>query len=498
MEPATASLGRALEDLPVGDGYAALGERFVERRLPTPLPEPFLVAFNPDVAALLGLDADEAERREFLSLAAGGACFRGVEPFAAVYAGHQFGYYVSRLGDGRAIALGEVEDADGERFEWQLKGAGRTAFARFADGRAVLRSTIREYLCSEAMHHLGIPTTRALAIAGSDEPVFRERLETAAVLSRIAPSHVRFGTFEYFHRAGEHEELAALADYLIARFHPAVARKSGTERYALFLKDVVVATARLIAQWQAVGFAHGVLNTDNMSVLGLTLDYGPFGFMESYEPGFICNHSDAQGRYAFNRQPSIGLWNCGALAAALSSLIPPQDAGTALAAYEPAYDARIRELLGAKFGLAEERADDASLFASCFDLLAESHVDYTTFFRALSSLGREPGAGDDALAASFGDRSAWSRWCERYRARLAAERSGDAERRSAMRRANPKYVLRNHLAQEAIEAAQRRDFSEIARLEAVLRRPFDEQPGSERYASPPPPGALSCTIGCSS
>jgi uncharacterized protein YdiU (UPF0061 family) len=495
---AAAPLGRALEDLPVGDGYAALGERFVERRLPTPLPEPFLVAFNPDVAALLGLDADEAERREFLSLAAGGARFRGVEPFAAVYAGHQFGYYVARLGDGRAIALGEVEDADGERFEWQLKGAGRTAFARFGDGRAVLRSTIREYLCSEAMHHLGIPTTRALAIAGSAEPVFRERLETAAVLSRIAPSHVRFGTFEYFHHAGQHEELATLADYVIARFHPAVARESGTERYAQFLQDVVVATARLIAQWQAVGFAHGVLNTDNMSVLGHTLDYGPFGFMESYEPGFICNHSDAQGRYAFHRQPSIGLWNCRTLAAALSSLISPQDAGTALGAYEPAYQARIHELLRAKFGLAEERADDAALFASCFDLLAERRVDYTTFFRALSSLAREPGAGDEALAASFADRAAWSRWCERYRARLATERSDDAERQSAMRRANPKYVLRNHLAQEAIEAAQLRDFSEIARLEAVLRRPFDEQPGRERYAAPPPPGALSCTIGCSS
>jgi hypothetical protein len=520
MDVAVASLRGALEDLRVGQGYAALGERFVERRLPTPLPEPYLVAFNPDVSELLGLDAEQARRPLFLSLLSGAARFRSVEPFAAVYAGHQFGYYVARLGDGRAICLGEIENAAGECFEWQLKGAGRTAFSRFGDGRAVLRSTIREYLGSEAMHHLGIPTTRALAIAGSDEPVFRERPETAAVLSRIAPSHLRFGTFEYFHYAGDHETLRVLADAAIERFFAEAARERGAARYAAFLREVVVRTARLVAHWQAAGFAHGVLNTDNMSILGLTIDYGPFGFMEGYEPGWVCNHSDEGGRYAFERQPAIALWNCRALAAALSSLLPAEDAREPLEAFAPAYEARRRELLRAKFGLREERPGDDALVADCLDLLAEARADYPNFFRALTALSSLPGSPDAALSSLPGSPDAalasrpgsagaaletrfarcegWPRWRERYRARLATESGSDAERRAAMDRVNPKYVLRGHLAQQAIAAAARRDFSELARLHAILRRPFDEQPENEVYSTPAPQGTPPLVIGCSS
>ena len=489
----------ALETLDLSEGYAALGEPFVQRLDPTPLPEPRLVAFNPDVAALLGLGPDQAERPEFVRLAAGNARFANVRPFAAVYAGHQFGHFVPQLGDGRAIALGEIAVPGGDVFEVQLKGAGATAFSRFGDGRAVLRSTIREYLCSEAMAALGIPTTRALAIVASDEPVFRERVETAAVLTRVAPSHLRFGSFEFFHYRGDATAVKRLADYAIVRFFPAVARIADeSERYAAFLRDVVERTARLMAAWQAAGFAHGVMNTDNMSILGLTLDYGPYGFLDAYDAGFICNHTDEAGRYAFDRQPAVGLWNAHALATALSTLVAKADAASALEAYAPAYRERYFALLRAKFGFASAHEDDPKLFGTCFDVLQNGRVDYTIFFRTLSSLTSVPGPADAALAALFDEREAWNAWLARYRARLAREARDDAARHAAMRAANPKYVLRNYLAQQAIEAAQNGDFSEIARLHDVLRRPFDEQPEREAYAAAPPDWAREIAISCSS
>jgi hypothetical protein len=479
---------RALSELTVHDaGLAALGEAFAERRMPTPLPEPYLVAFNPEAAALVGLDPAEAEKPLFTLLAAGNAIFGGQPPSAAIYAGHQFGYFVPQLGDGRAISLGEVENSAGERWEWQLKGAGMTAFSRFADGRAVLRSTIREYLCSEAMHHLGIPTTRALAIAGSALPVFREQPETAAVLSRLAPSFVRFGSFEVFHSRKQDAHVKTLADHTIARFHPALAALEPREKYAGFLRETVERTARLVALWQSVGFAHGVLNTDNMSILGLTLDYGPFGFMETYEPGFICNHTDEGGRYAFDQQPGIGLWNCYVLARALSSLVEKAEAQAALDAYEPAYRERFLALMRAKLGLETEEPEDAPLIAGLLDALEASGADYTLAFRRLASLERTAAAG-----------AAWDAWLGRYRARLSREPRGDAARCAAMNRVNPKFVLRNYLAQQAIEAAERGDFGKIARLHAVLRAPFDEQPENEAYAQPAPESAKGLSVSCSS
>jgi uncharacterized protein YdiU (UPF0061 family) len=498
MEAATAARPAALEALDLGEGYATLGERFVERRTPTALPEPQLIAFNPDVAALIGLDPAEARRPEFLRLAAGNARFSSVEPFAAVYAGHQFGTFVSQLGDGRAITLGEVA-AGGKPFEWQLKGAGATAFSRFGDGRAVLRSTIREYLCSEAMAALGIPTTRALAIAGSDEPVFREVPESAAVLTRIAPSHLRFGTFEFFHYRGEFDAVKILADYAIRRFYPhLLAIAADGERYALFLREIVQRTGRLMARWQAVGFAHGVMNTDNMSILGLTLDYGPFGFVEAFDPGYICNHTDAGGRYAFARQPTIGLWNCKALAAALSSLLAEGDATAALAEYQPAFRETYLELLRAKLGLATSRPEDVDLFSSCFDALHDGHVDHTIFFRALSSLERESTPYDDRVAELFENRAQWYDWQRAYRTRLEGEMRTDAMRAATMRAANPKYVLRNYLAQRAIEAAEKKDYTKLGQLHEVLRRPFDEQPDNESYAAAPPDWARHIEVSCSS
>jgi hypothetical protein len=489
---------RLLTELPIAPGLSKLGERFVEFRDPTPLPEPELIAFNPEVAALLELDPAVAGDPSFVKLAAGNARFSGVASYAALYAGHQFGTFVAQLGDGRAITLGEVVTSSGARYEWQVKGAGTTAFSRFGDGRAVLRSTIREYLASEALHHLGIPTTRALAIARSDEPVFRERPESAAVLTRIAPSHLRFGSFEVFHYRGEADAVAKLADYAIGRFFTDLLQLKGSARYAAFLREVTVRTARLIARWQSVGFAHGVLNTDNMSILGLTLDYGPYGFLDAYEPGFICNHTDEAGRYAFDRQPGIGLWNCKALAAALGTLLSQDEADAALAAYEPAYRECAVALLRAKLGLREERDDDIALAVDFLELLAAQRADYTNAFRALSN-------GESALRALFSVPNALDSvpdaldaWLERYRARLTAERSDDALRAASMKRANPKFVLRNYLAQQAIAAAEAGDYSELARLHAVLRAPFDEQPENERYAAAPPDWAAEISVSCSS
>lgn len=488
-----------LEELNISDGYAALGEPFVARLEPTPLPEPYLIAFNRDVATLAGIAQDQASRPEFLRLAAGCARFAHVEPYAAVYAGHQFGSFVPQLGDGRAIALGELRTPGLGALEWQVKGAGVTPFSRFGDGRAVLRSTVREYLCSEAMAALDIPTTRALAIAGSDATVYRESPETAAVLTRVAPSHLRFGTFEFFHYRGQFDAVKTLADYAIGRFFAEVAAISdATERYATFLKEIVVRTARLIAKWQAVGFAHGVMNTDNMSILGLTLDYGPFGFLDAYDASFVCNHTDAGGRYAFERQPTVGLWNCQALAAALGSIVSEDDARSALDAYEPVFRTAYLDVLRSKFGLAETRADDAALFVDALHAMQAGAVDYTRFFRSLAGV---TGAGDASLWEAIGapaNLAGLRAWAARYRERLTSEGRDIAARRDAMNRVNPKYVLRNYIAQRAIERALEHDYAEIARVAQTLAAPFDEWPDRADDANEPPDWARAISVSCSS
>ena len=489
--------GSTLESLKLSEGYAGLGERFVERRDPTPLGDPHLVAFNPDAAALLDLDGSQGERPEFLRLAAGCARFAGVEPFAAVYAGHQFGTFVPQLGDGRAITLAEVAGRLGP-FEWQVKGAGQTAFSRFGDGRAVLRSTIREYLCSEAMAALDIPTTRALAIAASDDPVFREKPETAAVLTRIAPSHLRFGTFEYFHARGDADAVRILADYAIAKWYGDLADLGSAERYGALLRAIVTRTAALVARWQAVGFAHGVMNTDNMSALGLTLDYGPYGFLDRYDPTFICNHTDAGGRYAFDQQPTVAQWNCHALAAALSTLVPQEAAQEALAAYVPAFQTTYATAIYAKFGLSERQPEDVDFLSEELATLQRGGADYTNAFRALSRVAHEPSPNDEAVVAAFESGADGRMFVDRYRARLARESRPNAERTAAMLAVNPKYILRNYLAETAIRAAQSRDYSELARLHAVLRRPFEDQPEHDAYAAPPPDWATSLSVSCSS
>ncbi|MEJ7616870.1 MAG: YdiU family protein, partial [Pyrinomonadaceae bacterium] len=348
-----------LENLRFDNTFAQLPEFFHQRVRPTALSAPYLVSFNSSAAALIGLDPAEARRPEFVQYFCGNQLLPGSDPIAAIYAGHQFGTYVSQLGDGRAISLGEVIDDTGEfinRWDVQLKGAGPTPFSRMGDGRAVLRSTIREYLCGEAMHALGIPTTRALCIVGSDEPVYRETIETAAVLTRLAPTQVRFGSFELFYYRRQYERVRELADYVIRFHYPHLVEVKDT--YLQFLRQVVRRTAQLIARWQAVGFAHGVMNTDNMSITGLTMDYGPFGFLDEYDAEFICNHSDYGGRYAFGQQPGVALWNLSRFAQTLVPLVTADEATAALNEYQLLFTEQYVELMRGKMGLERETSDD--------------------------------------------------------------------------------------------------------------------------------------------
>ena len=487
---------RKLEELCFDNRYARLPERFYSRVTPTPLPAPYRVAFNAAAAALIDLDPDEVHRPDFNAYFAGNRLLPGTDPLAMLYAGHQFGHFVPQLGDGRATLLGTVRNERGQFWELQLKGAGPTPYSRAGDGRAVLRSTIREYLCSEAMHGLGIATTRALCIIGSDEEVYRETIETSAVLTRMAESHIRFGSFEVFYARRQYEPLRTLAEYVIAEHYPQFVALEN--RYALLLGAVIERTARLMAQWQAVGFAHGVMNTDNMSILGLTLDYGPFGFLDNYDPGFICNHSDHSGRYAFAQQPGVGLWNLGRLAQALSPLIPIAQCNDLLADYESQYNASYLDLMCAKLGLLTTHANDGELIHTLLQGLHDNRVDYTRFFRALGDFDAATDARNDALRDQFLDRSVFDHWAGDYRGRLNTEASAPDDRRARMRRVNPKYVLRNYLAEIAIRRAQARDYTEIERLLEVLQKPYDEQPEMQHYAALPPHWAGEIEVSCSS
>ncbi|HKA06266.1 MAG TPA: YdiU family protein [Gemmataceae bacterium] len=487
---------RTLVDLPFDNTYARLPAAFYQRVEPTPVPDPYLVAFNPDAARLIDLDPAEAQKADFVEYFAGNKLLPGSEPVAMKYAGHQFGSWVPQLGDGRAILLGEVKNAAGERWDLHLKGAGKTMFSRFGDGRAVLRSSIREYLCGEALHALGVPTTRSLCIVGTDLEVYRESVESGAIIVRMAPSHVRFGSFEVFAHRGQTELVKTLADFVIDQHFAHL--KDASDKYPAFLREVVARTARLIAKWQSVGFAHGVLNTDNMSILGLTLDYGPYGFMEDFDPGFICNHSDETGRYAFDQQPRIGYWNLGALAQALLSLMTVDEARSAINTYPDIFNSHMHELMSAKLGLTTNEEGDQTLWTSLLDLLASMRVDYSIFFRTLGSFSTLPGATNDAIRRLFPNPAKFDDWAARYADRLRSEGTFDAERQTRMNRVNPKYILRNYLAQIAIEKAQRKDFGEVDRLRGVLRMPFDEQPEMEHYAKPAPEWGRHLQVSCSS
>ncbi len=482
--------------------FAGLGEEFFSWVDPEPLPDPYLVSVNSHLARNFDLEPEDFRMGSLLEICAGNHLPQGARPLSMLYAGHQFGHFVPQLGDGRALMLGELRDRQGALWELQLKGAGMTPYSRSGDGRAVLRSSIREYLASEAMHGLGIPTTRALCIVGSDEEVYREQIETAAVLARLAPSHLRFGSFEVFYYRDQYEPLAALSGYLVEHHFPELKNESNPH-LALF-RQVVRLTAQLLAQWQLVGFAHGVMNTDNMSMLGLTLDYGPFGFLDAYDPGFICNHSDHEGRYSFGNQPAIGRWNLTCLAQAMLPLFADDpDAAVALARdaldeYEPVFMQHYSAGMRAKLGLSTPEADDHKLVTRLLKIMEDSAADYTRSFRALCRFKMNDQGASCLAVDEFSDREAFGRWAEDYAARLRREGCGDEAREKAMKRVNPKYVLRNYLAQQAIEKAMNRDYSEIERLLRLLGHPFDEQPENEAYAALPPDWAGAISVSCSS
>jgi len=495
--------------------FAGLGAPFATRLAPRPLPAPYWLGRSRQMAEALGLSEAWLASDEALHAFTGNLPLAGSSPLASVYSGHQFGYWAGQLGDGRAILLGEAVAPDGSGLELQLKGSGLTPYSRMGDGRAVLRSSIREFLCSEAMHGLGIPTTRALCVTGSPAPVRREMMETAAVVTRVAPSFIRFGHFEHFCHTRQHAHLRTLADFVIEHHYPecAYTERFDGNRYAALLEAVTLRTATLMAQWQAVGFCHGVMNTDNMSILGLTLDYGPFQFLDAFDPGHICNHSDQEGRYAYENQPNIAYWNLFCLGQALLPLLDSQD--QALAALEPykrRFPHELQTRLWAKLGLpAPERTEalvtsalaseeaapyrtPPGLLNRILQLLQQQRVDYTIFWRRLSQ--HMAGGSVEPVRDLFPDRAAFDAWMVDYRAHSAGHDSTAMGQR--MLRTNPKYVLRNHLGELAIRAAEQHDFNGVARLQAVLERPFDDHPGHDDLADFAPDWASTLSISCSS
>jgi uncharacterized protein YdiU (UPF0061 family) len=474
-------------------GFAALGPDFSTELRPTPLPNAQWISTSASVAQLLGLAPSWSQDDGVLQALTGNTLLAGSRPLASVYSGHQFGVWAGQLGDGRAILLGET--AAGQ--EIQLKGAGRTPYSRGGDGRAVLRSSIREFLCSEAMQGLGVPTSRALSLTGSTGPVRREVMETAAVVTRVAPSFVRFGQFEHFAANDLQPQLKTLADYVIDRYYPECRDSSelAGNPYAALLQAVSERTARLMAQWQLVGFCHGVMNTDNMSILGLTIDYGPFQFLDAFVPGHVCNHSDHQGRYAYNRQPNVAYWNMFCLAQALLPLIGDQElAKAALESYKTVFPDAFMTGMRAKLGLTEAREGDGALVDDILALLAANAVDYSIFWRRLSQAAADGQL--ESVRDLFADRTGLDQWLLRYSEQKAHISPG--HQADLMLKTNPKFVLRNHLGEQAIRAAQQGDFSELHTLQRLLERPFDEHPGHDRYADFPPDWASSISISCSS
>ena len=493
-----------------GQSRQVLGACYSRVR-PTPVRAPSLLTWSPEVAQHLGLDAATVGAPEFAAVFGGNALVPGMEPYAACYGGHQFGNWAGQLGDGRAITLGEVLDRDGERRELQLKGAGQTPYSRHADGRAVLRSSIREFLCSEAMHHLGVPTTRALSIVTTGETVVRDmfydgnpRAEPGAVVCRVAPSFIRFGNFEIFAARGDHALLERMVDFTIERDFPELANGSPANRRADWFRVVCERTARMIAHWMRVGFVHGVMNTDNMSILGLTIDYGPYGWVDNFDPNWTPNTTDeGMRRYRFGQQPRIANWNLVQLANALHPLfgeVEPLQAG--LEAYVAAYDVESRAMTASKLGLDELDDAGVELVDDLYRLLARAEVDMTIFFRRLADV--DPGAPTpEPLAEAFYSEQKRARheddlldWLRRHAAMVVAQALPAGRRREVMHAANPLYVPRNYLAQQAIDAAEQGDVADLETLFDVLRRPYDEQPGQERFAGRRPDWARN-RPGCS-
>ncbi|QWD93646.1 YdiU family protein [Polynucleobacter sp. MG-Unter2-18] len=486
--------------------FTLRGDDVCQPTPPTPISNPYWVAFSASAAKLVLLelgatglpkDPDWLELLAGNQLNVGGLTFSN--PISTAYSGHQFGSWAGQLGDGRAILLGDIN-----QLELQLKGAGKTHYSRMGDGRAVLRSSIREFLCSEAMHALGIPTSRALSVVGSKQRVIREKVETVAVCSRIAPSFIRVGHFEHFASLQNTVRLKELADLLMSEFYPECLTKK--DPYLNLFKEISARNAKLVAQWQSVGFCHGVLNSDNISILGLTIDYGPFGFLDHFEIDHICNHSDHGGRYAYHRQPQIMHWNMACLASAMLPLLELEHSTeesqallrTALEDFPVVYAKEWQHIFRSKLGLQLEQDSDIELIERLLQAMHDSKVDFTTFFRQLSNIQRDSRSTEIILRDEFDDRENIDQWFTDYLNRLQSEILNDEVRKRMMDQINPKYILRNHLAQAAIEKAQQDDFSEIEQLQLILSKPFDEQAAFEHYAKAPPVDMQRIEVSCSS
>jgi uncharacterized protein YdiU (UPF0061 family) len=458
------------------NSYARLPDRFYARLAPTPVTAPKLVKINRPLALQLGLDPDFLSSAEGVEILAGNRVAEGSEPIALAYAGHQFGNFVPQLGDGRAVLLGEVVDITGVRRDIQLKGSGPTPFSRRGDGRAALGPVLREYIISEAMHALGIPTTRSLAAVITGDPVIRENVMPGAVLTRVASSHIRVGTFQFFAARGDKEALKLLADHVIARHYP------DAKSYRELFEKVIERQAQLVARWLGVGFIHGVMNTDNVSIAGETIDYGPCAFMDAYHPETVFSSIDQTGRYAFGKQPQIAGWNLARLGEAMLPLLADDPdaaveiANEVLGSYDAIFGAAYLAVLRRKFGLFTEQESDAELAQSFMKLLADNGTDHTQAFRRL---------GDGTARGLFDEPADFEAWDTKWRARLAHEPQDEAARRAAMQAVNPLYIPRNHKVEEALAAAiQDSDYGPFERLIAVLAKPFEERPGLEAYATP--------------
>ncbi len=485
---------KRLDDLQFDNRFARLGDAFSTEVLPDPLADPHLVVASPAAMALLDLDPAEADTPVFAELFAGHKLWSDAAPRAMVYSGHQFGSYNPRLGDGRGLLLGEVVNDAGEHWDLHLKGAGQTPYSRMGDGRAVLRSSIREFLASEHLHALGIPSSRALCVTGSSTPVYREKKESGAMVMRLAPSHVRFGHFEYFYYTRQHEQLKTLGEHVLACHFPECL--DADEPWLAMFRTVIERNAEMIAGWQAYGFCHGVMNTDNMSILGITFDYGPYAFLDDFDANHICNHSDDSGRYSFSNQVPIAHWNLAALAQALTPHIAVEALREALELFLPLYQAAWLDRMRRRLGFIQAEDGDEALVQRLLQLMQTSAVDYTLFFRRLGETTPEQAVA--VLRDDFVDLAGFDAWAVQYVERAAREGDDQDARRQRMHAVNPKYILRNYLAQRAIEAAERGDYSEVRQLHAVLARPFDEQPGMESYAERPPEWGKHLEISCSS
>lgn len=472
------------------NSFARLPERFFSRLDPTPVSAPRLLRLNRALAQRLGLDPAWLTSEQGVAALAGNSVPAGAEPLAAAYAGHQFGSFVPQLGDGRALLLGEVVDGEGARFDVQLKGSGPTPYSRRGDGRAALGPVLREYLVSEAMAALGVPTTRALAAVASGDHVWRDAPLPGAVLTRVASSHLRVGSFQFFAARGDEEALKLLADYAIARHYPEACEADNP--YRAFLEAVALRQAKLVAQWLALGFIHGVMNTDNCAIAGETIDYGPCAFMDAYHPATVFSSIDEGGRYAYANQPAIAQWNLARLAECLLPLLADDEemalaeAKAALAQFAPRFNRHYTDAFARKLGLTTAQEGDLALIQDLLKRMADNGADFTLAFRRLAD-AVEPSGGDE-VRVLFADPSAFDAWAQAWRARLGVEKADPEERRARMLRANPAYIPRNHLVEEALDAAVRRDdLGPFETLLDLLAVPYEERAGFERYSLPPRP-----------